>query len=99
MRENPDNAPEVQEHYKVKLEAMTDAQLFHETNDKIWLSAHANNNPHSCFHWQADATYKEAQRRGKPKIYSDAYRVTYKGCGYGDPHPEDGPIMNWEAKL
>lgn len=96
MRENPDNAPEKQVSYGLKLETLTDGQLFVETKDKIWLSAYASNNPRSCFHWQADATYAEAQRRGKGKIYSDAYRVTYEGCGHGDPHPEDGPLTKWE---
>jgi hypothetical protein len=72
---------------------MTDQQLFKECRDMIWFSVYANNNPRSCYHWQADYTYDEAQRRGKPKIYGDAYRVTYMGCGYSDPHPKDGPIQ------
>ena len=74
MRVNPDNAPEKQEAYKVKLQAMTDAELLKESESKIWLSAFANNNPISCYHWQCDATYDEAVRRGKPEIYSQAHK-------------------------
>lgn len=38
----------------------------------IWLSAFANNNPRSDYHWQADACHDEATRRGKPELYSQA---------------------------
>lgn len=40
---------------------------------RIWLSAYANNNPRSDYHWQADACYDEAARRGKPELYVQAY--------------------------
>jgi hypothetical protein len=61
--------------YVAKLEAMTDDELYKECKDKIWFSAYANNNPRSCFHWQCDATYDEAKRRGKVEIYSKAHEV------------------------
>lgn len=80
MRVNPDNAPEKQEEYKIKLSTMTDDELFNEANNKIWLSAYANNNPISCFHWQADATYNESKNRQKPEIYTRAYNKAVDSC-------------------
>lgn len=97
MRANPDNAPEKQAAYKAKLQAMTDAQLFKEAKDKIWFSAYASNNPRSCFHWQADATCDEAKRRGKARIYDDAYRTVLVETQGRDPHESRGPITDWEA--
>ena len=96
MRVNPDNAPAKQEAYRKKLEELSDAQLFREAKDKIWLSAYASNNPISCYHWQADATYEEAKRRGKPEIYDHGFRETYRGCFGTDPHPNHGPIPRYE---
>lgn len=73
-RHNPDNAPEKQAEYKAKLEAMSDTDLFKETKDKIWLSAYANNNPSSCFHWQCDFTHDEwMRRRGNSDEYARAH--------------------------
>lgn len=70
---NPDNAPEKQEAYCALLTTLSDTELRKATESKIWLSGHANNNPRSCYHWQADACYDEAERRGKPEIYKAAY--------------------------
>lgn len=60
--------------YVAKLAAMTDEQLFTEAEQYIWLSAYADNNPRSAYHWMCDATYDEAQRRGKTDIYSRAHK-------------------------
>ncbi len=74
MRVNPDNAPDKQAEYRQRLTGMSDADLWKETKDKIWLSAYANNNPRSCYHWQCDATYDEWQRRdGHADRYSAAH--------------------------
>ena len=73
MLRNPDNAPEKQVAYVEKLKGMTDEALFKETKDKIWFSAFANNNPHSCYHWQCDATYSEWCNRDKVDEYSRAH--------------------------
>ena len=70
---NPSNAPENQKEYLTQLESMTDQQLREACNKMIWLSAYANNNPISCYHWQCDYCYEECQRRGKPEIYSDTH--------------------------
>jgi hypothetical protein len=45
-----------------------------QAEQDIWLSAYANNNPRSDYHWQADTCRKEAQRRGHPELYERAYR-------------------------
>lgn len=79
---NPDNAPEKKAEYKAKLEAMDDATLYAKTKEMVWLSAYANNNPRSCYHWQCDYTYDEWQRRGKVEQYGKAHAETVKEtCG------------------
>ena len=84
LRINPDNAPEKQEEYRQKLQAMSDKDLFQETKNKIWLSAYAANNPRSCYHWQCDATYDEWKRRGKTDEYECAYKQVLRNEGYGE---------------
>ena len=59
--------------YRDKLSAMDDAALAAECEQKIWLSAYANNNPRSDYHWHADACHDECSERGKPEIYSEAW--------------------------
>lgn len=71
---NPSNAPHKKTEYQSTLEAMTDEKLFEETKSKIWLSAYANNNPRSCYHWQCDFTYDEWMRRGKGDQYGIAHK-------------------------
>jgi len=41
----------------------------------IWLSAFANNNHRSDYHWQCDATYDEWKRRkGNTDMYGKAHK-------------------------
>lgn len=63
--------------YIRKIFAMDDEQLFKECKNKIWLSAYANNNPRSDFHWQCDACYDASAARDgdKAEIYSRAYKA------------------------
>jgi superfamily II DNA helicase RecQ len=75
FKDNPDNAREKQAEYRTKLEDMTDAQLYAECRSAIWLSAYANNNPGSCYHWQCDACYDESQKRDDKGIYSRAHKA------------------------
>lgn len=75
---NSDNSPEKKKEYKTKLQGMSDSDLFSETKNKIWLSAFASNNRHSCYHWQCDYTYGEWKRRGKVEQYSAAYEQVSK---------------------
>ena len=66
--------------YIDKLAGLDDKKLYDECEQKIWLSAYASNNPRSDYHWQADACYDEAVRRGKPEIYKQAYDHNVAGC-------------------
>jgi hypothetical protein len=70
---NPDNSAEKQDAFCRGLGVVSDEMLLARAGEIIWLSGYANNNPRSCYHWQADACYDEAQWRGKPEIYKDAY--------------------------
>lgn len=56
-----------------KIAAMDDEVFIKITEERIWLSAYAANNLRSDYHWQADACYHEAQRRGNPELYSQAW--------------------------
>lgn len=60
--------------YLEKLAVLTDIELGKECEQKIWLSAYANNNPRSDYHWQCDACYDECAKRGKQQIYSTAHK-------------------------
>jgi hypothetical protein len=60
--------------------AMDDAAFVKEAEHRIWLSAYANNNPRSDYHWQADACYAEAERRGKPELYQTAWERAAAGA-------------------
>lgn len=68
-----DNHGRPRQEYLARLAALPDFQLLRETEDKIWLSAYANNNPRSDFHWHVDACYDEWNRRGKLDQYDVAY--------------------------
>jgi hypothetical protein len=57
-----------------KLASLHDEDFEECTEKKIWLSAYANNNPRSDYHWQADACYEEAIRRGRLNIYQRAWK-------------------------
>jgi len=74
---NTDNCGNPKQNYLDKLAAMTDADLHAETRQKIWLSAYANNNPRSDYHWQCDATYDEWNCRGNLDGYKKAYDEEY----------------------
>lgn len=48
----------------------------------VFLSAYANNNPKSDYHWMVDATYDECVKRKKPEIYQKGYTQAKASCGY-----------------
>lgn len=56
-----------------KIAGLDDDAFIREAEQYIWLSCYAANNPRSDYHWQADACYHEAQRRGNPDLYNQAY--------------------------
>lgn len=68
--------------YADKLAAMTDAELVEETENKVWLSGYAANNPQSKYHAECDATYAEAQRREKPWLYQRGWNKAWKSAGH-----------------
>ena len=75
-----DNYGKPKSEYFNNLSKMDDAELFEETKSKIWLSAYANNNPRSDYHWHSDACYDECRKRNKPEIYQRAYDENIKGA-------------------
>ena len=68
-----DNHGKPREEYVNRLKKISDQALEGEAGLKIWLSALAENNPRSDYHWQCDACFDEAERRGKPEIYDRAW--------------------------
>jgi hypothetical protein len=56
-----------------ELAGADDKEFLRIAADRIWLSAYAANNPGSDYHWQADACYDEAKRRGNPELYQRAW--------------------------
>lgn len=65
--------------YLKKLVLMTDKELQDESENKIFLSAYASNNPRSDYHWHCDACYDECKRRKKDFIYKNAYNKVRRG--------------------
>ena len=75
-----DNYGNPRQSFADKIASLDDAAFVKEAQHRIWLSAYANNNPRSDYHWQADACYDEAQRRGKPELYKAAYDYVARGA-------------------
>jgi hypothetical protein len=75
-----DNSGKPKSDYLLTLETKSLGDLEKETKDKIWLSAYANNNPRSDYHWHVDACYDEIVRRfGSSDLYSKWYNYVVKG--------------------
>lgn len=68
-----DNNGKPRQSYANRLMGADDTEFVRVAEQAIWLSAYANNNPRSDYHWMADACYSEATRRGKPELYQQAY--------------------------
>jgi heme-degrading monooxygenase HmoA len=68
--------------YAERLELLSDEQLADEAERYIWLSAWANNNGRSAYHWMCDMTYGEASRRGKTEIYAEAHKRVMRQEGF-----------------
>jgi hypothetical protein len=68
-----DNRRKPRQVFADKIAAEDDAAFLKTAEQYIWLSAYANNNPRSDYHWMADTCYDEAKRRGKPELYTQAF--------------------------
>lgn len=71
--EGKDNYGKPRQEFADRLASADDEGFVKIAEDRIWLSAYANNNPRSDYHWQADACYDEAERRGQPELYKKAW--------------------------
>jgi hypothetical protein len=71
--EGTDNYGVPRQHFADTLAASDEAQFLQIAEEYIWLSAYADSNPRSDYHWKADACYDEAERRGKPELYRKAW--------------------------
>lgn len=75
-----DNYGKPRSDYINRLVGMSDDQLETKCQEMIWLSAYANNNPRSDFHWQCDAAYDECKRRNAVEIYERAWKRASSGA-------------------
>lgn len=69
-----DNYGKPRQKFADKLAAASADEYLKIAEQSIWLSAYASNNPRSDYHWQADACYDEAERRGQPELYVRAWK-------------------------
>lgn len=72
--EGNDNFGKPKKEYVNMLMALIDDDLRSTTEDMIWLSAYASNNPRSDYHWQCDACYDEWVRRDKVEEYNKCWK-------------------------
>jgi hypothetical protein len=77
--EGTDNYGAPRQHFADSLAASDEEQYLQTAEEYIWLSAYANNNPRSDYHWKADACYDEAKRRGRPELYGKAWKQAANG--------------------
>jgi hypothetical protein len=61
--------------YVEKLRQKNDGDFYEECKNAVWLSAYANNNPRSDFHFMCDACYDESKKRDDGKTYERAHKA------------------------
>ena len=71
--EGVDNYGRPRQRHADRLATLSDDEFVDVAEKDIWLSAYANNNPRSDYHWMAALCYDEANRRRKPELYTKAY--------------------------
>lgn len=76
-----DNHGKPRQDFADKIAAADEARFLELAERYIWLSAYANNNPRSDYHWMCDACGDEARRRGKPELYEQAWNRASSGMG------------------
>lgn len=74
-----DNLGNPRQDFANRLAALPDDKFVKDAETYIWLAAYAANNPRSDYHWQADACGAEAERRGKPELYRQAFEQASAG--------------------
>lgn len=79
--EGKDNSGKPKQDYADRLAEMTEPELLKATEKAIWLSAYANNNPRSDYHWYCDVCYSECNRRGNIDLYRTAHKAAMKSAG------------------
>jgi hypothetical protein len=71
--EGTDNYGRPRQDFADMLAAAGNEEYMAIAEEYIRLSAYASNNPDSDYHWQAEACYDEAKRRGRPELYQAAW--------------------------
>ena len=69
-----DNYGNPKHNYFIKVKSMSDKELLEETEQSIWLSAYATNNPRSDYHWHVDACWDAWDLRGNLSGYEKAWK-------------------------
>ena len=69
-----DNKRKPRQAFANDLFVLSDDEFVKQAETIIWLSAYADNNSRSDYHWQADACYSEAARRKRPDLYELAWK-------------------------
>jgi len=67
--------------YIEKLRKMSNEELFKETKYLIYLSAYANNNPRSDYHWKVEACYGVLEEK-RLKDYDRIHKEVMMECGF-----------------
>jgi hypothetical protein len=75
-----DNRGKPRQDFADEIAGLNETDFIKKAEHYIWLSAYANNNPRSDYHWMADACYDEAARREKPELYKQAYDAAVKSA-------------------
>jgi hypothetical protein len=76
-----DNYGRPKSDYLAKIAKKDDKALEDEAEQMIWMSAFANNNPKSDYHWMVDAIWDECQTRKDKGIYQRGYDRARASCG------------------
>ncbi len=61
----PKDLQAAKDEFVKKLQESSDEELRKTCSEYQWLSAYANNNPKSDYHWKVDCCYDECKARNK----------------------------------
>jgi hypothetical protein len=71
--EGKDNYGKPRQEFADRIAQLDDSTFLSQMETIIWLSAYANNNKRSDYHWQAQHCYSECKNRNKLELYDQAY--------------------------